>query len=151
MNLLFFLALLFFSGCGLDEDIALTKDAYELSDITQPTVLSVSPLPDAKEVAVDTSVTVTFSKSIDPDSVNELSFHLQSKKDRVNGTYIFSPDMKEVIFAPEDNLEPLTIYTITINNRIKDLAGNELMDQDMNDKLTATPFTSVFTTGNADG
>lgn len=149
MHILFFISLLFFSGCGLDGEITLTKDEYEISDITQPTVLSVTPPPEAKEVRMDASVKVTFSKSIEPESVNESSFYLMSKNGRASGTYIFSTDLKEVIFVP-DNLEPLTVYTLTINSRVCDRAGNPLADQDPNDKLPATPFISVFTTTGRD-
>lgn len=147
MTFLFLLTFFILFGCGMDEEFTFTKDGYKLSDITQPTVLSVTPLPDEKGVALNTPIIASFSEPVDPDTVNELSFYLQSKKGRVNGTYIFSADLRTVTFVPSDAFEPLTTYSITINNRVKDLSQNELADQDPNDKLPSTPFVSQFTTG----
>lgn len=135
------------TGCGFDNTPEFSKAPYELSDIHGPTVIMVNPLPDLKDVPIDTLIMVEFSEAILPESVNELSFYLESKTERISGTYIFNDDNKKAFFIPVKYLEPLTQYTITLNNRITDPAGNELVDQEPNDKLASTPFVSVFTTG----
>ncbi len=144
----FFFLQILMSGCGPDEYPNFSKPPYELSDVNGPTVISIQPLADSRDIPVDTIIRVEFSEAVLSESVNELSFYIHSKAGKMTGTYIFSEDKKSVYFLPEKQLEPLTQYTIIINNRITDLSGNELIDQDPNDKLPATPFTSLFTTGN---
>ncbi len=149
MKKIFYLMFLqiFMTGCSLEEYPELSKPPYELSDVLGPTVISIQPLADSRDIPLDTIIMVKFSEAVLPESVDELSFYIRSKTEKLTGTYIFSDDQKSIYFLPEKQLEPLTQYTITLNNRITDLSGNELVDQDPNDKLPATPFTSLFTTG----
>jgi len=144
-----FLVILKTLGCGGDDFPEFSKTPYEPSDVQGPTVVSVKPETEEKDVPPDTVISVGFSESILLDSVNEMSFYIQSKAGRFAGIYVFSEDGKQVYLLPEKPLEPSTQYTIIINNRITDRAGNELIDQDPNDKIPATPFTSSFTTGTA--
>jgi hypothetical protein len=54
------------------------------SDTTPPTVSSVNPLPSASGVPPDTRVTATFSKDMDPATINPNTFKLL---DQVAGNY----------------------------------------------------------------
>lgn len=145
-NLFYLNLLIILIGCGVNNLPEIAKESYELSDIEGPTVVAVFPRPESKNVSLDTIISIKFSEPVLSESVNELSFYVQSKAGKISGTYIFSDDTRSVYFVPEELLEPQTQYSITINNRISDTAGNELVDQDPNDKLVATPFVSVFTT-----
>lgn len=146
MKKLFFVIFLV-NGCGFEGIPDFSKSEYEISDVKGPTVIDVYPAPSSENVPVDCVISVSFSEPVLTESIDELSFYVQSKTERVRGTYIFTENNTIVYFLPEMPLDPLTNYTITLNNRITDPAGNELIDQDINDKLPATPFVSNFTTG----
>lgn len=107
-------------------DLSLVIKAI-LSDSIQPTVTSVIPDVHASDVARNMTISAIFSENIDPGSVTPSSFTVTR-----NGTLIYGSIqcMKNTVtFKPSSNLEPGTIYDISISTDLKDKAGNTLDEQ----------------------
>ena len=104
-------------------------------DTTPPVVLSRFPTPNATSVVLNAAISVTFNEPIDPSTINSNALTL-------NGTNSVSGTVSYVgttaLFKPAANLVAGTVYTVTIADSIKDLAGNRL----------GTPVVWNFTTGN---
>ncbi|MFH1625070.1 MAG: Ig-like domain-containing protein, partial [Pseudomonadota bacterium] len=103
-------------------------------DTTAPTVFSTNPSNGDTGVAVDSSVSATFSESVDSTTVNTNTFTLTHAGGSVSGTVSLSD--KTATFIPSSDLTFDTEYTGTITTGVKDTAGNPI----------ATNFTWVFTT-----
>jgi len=94
-------------------------------DISPPAVTSVSPDNGATDVAVNTSISATFSEPMNAVTVNETTFTAKdSANNPVNGTIGYSGTT--AIFTPDANLTSSTTYTVTITTGAMDLAGNAL-------------------------
>lgn len=109
-----------------------------VADTTPPTVSPpTSPDNTATGVAVDTSVSATFSEAILPGSVTANSFFVSDGVDNVAGT--FSVVGAVVTFDPSAALADNTMYTATLTTAVTDVAGNHL----------AANYAWSFTTGAA--
>lgn len=114
--------------------------AENLPDTTPLQVLSVSPVANATGVTPDTQISVTFNKSINPNSVynsnnNALLYAGESLLDRGNIT--MSADDRVLTFNT-GTLAANTTFSVELPaGGISDPSGNSL----------ATTFTSTFTTG----
>ena len=91
-------------------------------DTTPPTVSSTSPVADATDVAVDTTVSVTFNEAMDESTITTSSFTLDS----VAGSVSYNSGTYTATFTPDANLEGSTTYTATLSTAITDAAGNPL-------------------------
>jgi len=97
------------------------------SDTTAPTVLTVSPADLATNVAIDSTITATFSEGMDVSTMlNAANFTVAAGTTAVSGTVAYNVQNKKAIFAPASNLVAGTTYTATIAVGAKDLAGNAL-------------------------
>lgn len=94
------------------------------ADTTPPSVAGVSPAADAADVAVNSSVTATFSESINPLTVTGATFQLANGATPVAGTV--SASGGTATFQPSAPLANATTYTATLTTGIKDPAGNAL-------------------------
>ena len=104
-------------------------------DNVAPTVLSTSPADGAENVVVNRRITVIFSEAMDADSVTTATFTLEGPGDElVSGTVSYSA--AGAVFAPDEHLEPDTLYHVTITTGAEDEAGNAL----------ETAYTFSFTT-----
>lgn len=110
------------------------SDDIEL-DATAPTVESVSPLDDATDVGVTTSVIVTFSEAMD-ESGTEDSFSLRTDSTDVSGTFSWSGNSRTMTFAPTNDLEEGTTYQVIVSTVAEDAAGNHI------DSAEQTSFTT---------
>jgi hypothetical protein len=114
------------------------QDAQQLAssaiatDTTPPTVSSVSPLPDASGVLPDAHVTATFSKDMDPATINTDTFKLveEATGTPVAGTIEYNPHTNGATFHPTGALTANTIYRARITADIKDRAGNAMPQED---------------------
>lgn len=92
-------------------------------DFTPPTVISTVPAAGAANVAVDSSISVTFSEAMDPATVNVSTFTLKDGGNNpVSGTVTYFGTT--ATFSPNADLGFATVYTATITSGARDLAGN---------------------------
>lgn len=94
-------------------------------DVIPPTVITTDPLNLATNVALDKNITATFSKAMDPTTINTNTFTLKQGANNITGLVTYTGTM--ATFNPSVNLLPNTTYTATITNGTKDLAGNNLV------------------------
>jgi Bacterial Ig-like domain len=121
------------AGVPLDNNYVWTFTTGVGNDVTPPTVVSTVPIDGATGVAVNTTISATFSEAIDPASLDNTSF-VTDGTDNVDGT--LSVVGNTATFTPTANLKTSTLYTVTLSTNITDLAGNHL----------AAPYTWSFTT-----
>jgi len=108
------------------------------ADNTPPTVTSVSPLNGATDVAVNTSVTVTFSEPMNPSTINTTTVNVRNSNTNapVPGVVTYNAASNSATFTPSGPLANGTAYTVTVTTGAMDVGGNAL----------ASTFTSGFTT-----
>ena len=106
-------------------------------DTTPPTVTSTSPATGATAVTINTAITATFSKPVDPATVTASTFTLMNGSNPVTGTVTSSGST--ATFTLSSSLEYNNAYTASITNGVKDLLGNAM----------AATYTWTFTTGAA--
>jgi len=94
-------------------------------DTTPPRVISTSPANEADGIATENiELLVTFSESIDPNSVNSSTFILMdSSQNPVNGTIRVTSGGNTVAFLAPILANSMS-YTAIVTTGIKDLAGN---------------------------
>jgi len=110
--------------------------SYMGNDIVDPTVQSVTPLDGAVDVALDTTVTATFSEDVVIGSVTDSTFLLDGGT-AVTGAVTYNSGTHTATFVPGAQLSPSTLYTATITTGVEDLAGRQL----------AANYVWSFTTG----
>jgi len=129
------------AGNALATDFVWNFTTGATPDATAPMVTLVNPDDFATGVAIDHTVTTTFSEAIDPLTINTENFILTDGANPVVGTVTYDVINNIATFVPFRNLEPSTTYTATVTTGVKDLAGNALAS----DKIWN------FTTGTATG
>ena len=103
-------------------------NGFTVIDGQPPSVLSTSPVNNEVDIAIDTSITVTFSEFMQSSSINPVNFILFKESIPITGTVNYSNDSKTAAFTPSLNLEYSASYTVTLTPGITDLAGNPLED-----------------------
>lgn len=97
-------------------------------------VVSVSPAPQATDVPTNTKIVATFSKKMDPVTVNTNSFKVynatlargQSLGVQINGTVVVDATGFKATFTPSALLRQTTTYNGWISKTVKDINGNTL-------------------------
>ncbi|MFM9275197.1 Ig-like domain-containing protein [Pseudarthrobacter sp. NKDBFgelt] len=111
-------------------------------DTTAPTVAAVSPNDQATGVAVNTSVTGTFSEAMDATTINGTTVTLKNAAGAaVTAGVTYDATNRVVTLDPNADLAASTAYTASITTGAKDTTGNAL----------ATAKTWTFTTAAAAG
>jgi hypothetical protein len=82
----------------------------------------VSPAADATGVAIDTTVSVTFSEAMNASTITTGSFTLSG----VSGSVSYNSGTYTATFTPSANLSYSTTYTANLSTAITDAAGNPL-------------------------
>jgi hypothetical protein len=109
-------------------------------DVTPPTVISTIPTNAATNVPTNQTVTATFSKAMNPATLNAASYKLQGPSGAaVAGEVTYAAIGDTVTLAPATTLAPNTLFTATLTTMVTDLAGNAL----------ASNYVWSFTTGAA--
>ena len=103
-------------------------------DSTPPTVSSTIPVNGAAGVAINSSVTSTFSEAMQSSSINTNTFTVSDSSGNISGTVSYSGTT--ATFTPSANLDFNTIYKARITTGVRDLAG----------KAMAADYTWSFTT-----
>ncbi|MBW1933375.1 MAG: Ig-like domain-containing protein [Deltaproteobacteria bacterium] len=96
----------------------------KVEDTTAPTVTSTSPAADATGVAVDASISATFSEAIDSSTITEDTFTVSTSGSNISGTVSYSN--KTATFKPSGNLANSKTYKATVTKGVKDKAGNAM-------------------------
>ena len=127
-----FLLLVFGAGCS-------DPDKAGNPGVTPPTVISVAPPDGSVGACPNTIVTATFSKAMNPATINDTTFTLTAPGPTpVAGVVTYDASSNTAIFTPLSTLALSTVYTATITTGAKDTFGNSL----------ASDFVWSFTTGN---
>jgi hypothetical protein len=107
-------------------------------DSTAPTVTSTAPANAATSVFQNASINATFSKPMDPATLNITTFTLTGPgPTSIAGKITYDATNQIATFTPDSALAASSLFTAAITTGAKDLAGNPL----------ATNFSWSFTTG----
>jgi hypothetical protein len=113
------------------------------TDVVQPTITLTNPADQAGGVVINASVNATFSKAMDPATLNATTFTVQASGPPTGallpGAVTYNAVTHVVTFTPSSPLAASTKYTATVVGA-RDLAGNLLAAG-----LVPNPWT--FTTG----
>ena len=93
-------------------------------DVAPPTVSSTNPANGAVGVAINRTITATFSEAMQSSTINTNTFNVSDGSGNIGGTVSYSGTT--ATFTPSGNLSHFTTYTATITTGVKDLAGNAM-------------------------
>ena len=126
------------AGTPLAANYVWTFSTGAATDVTPPTVISTVPLNNETNVPINRIVSATFSKALNPVTVNGTTFTLTAPGGvSVLGLVAYAGISKTATFTPAANLALSTLYTATITTGVQDIAGNAL----------AANYVWTFTTG----
>ena len=114
------------AGVGLAKDYVWSFTTGAVMDTTVPTATLTDPLNNATSVTLNHQVAVTFSKAMDPASINGSTFTVKDGTNSVAGTVTYNSSDHKATFTPNVNLTPNTVYTATVTLGAKDMAGHSL-------------------------
>ncbi|MFN8494902.1 MAG: Calx-beta domain-containing protein [Caldilineaceae bacterium] len=97
--------------------------AHNVMGNPPPVVTSVGPGYNAAAVSVSSIVTVTFSKAMDPATLNNSTFSVSDGITLVPGTFSYNVAARTITFTPNNPLKADTNYTVKLTNGIKDTGG----------------------------
>jgi Bacterial Ig-like domain len=147
------------NGTPLDADYIWQFTTGAASDTTPPTVSSTAPSRNAVGVALNSSVSATFSEPMANSTLNSTSFKLQrvtAGNPAIMGTVLVSGNT--ATFTPIAALAGNTTYRATITTAAQDAAGNALavaytwdFTTDLNPDMTAPTVSSVSPPRDASG
>jgi predicted flap endonuclease-1-like 5' DNA nuclease len=118
---------------------ALVFSTFALTDTIRPTVVSVSPMNNAIKSSIHDPIKVVFSEEMDPETINKRTFIV------MQGTYpeVDEEDVERIVkgyltysgrtatFVQDgtyfSNQIYGNVYTVTLKDGIKDLAGNSIV------------------------
>ena len=131
---------------------AAASEAYQVnfgSDVTPPTVKSVSPANGATGVATGANVTATFSKAMDPTTINTGTFQLRDPANNlVSATVSYNASTLAATLQPAAALANSTTYAAIIDggaNGVKDVSGNPMTSNYTWSFTTAAQSTGPYT------
>lgn len=111
-------------GIALASNFTLSFTTGSAPDIILPTVNSTDPLNNAINVDRNKIIALTFSEAMDLSTINTSTFTLKQGTTLIPGTVAYSGTT--ATFTPASILTAGTVYSATITNGAKDLAGNAL-------------------------
>src|SRR5262249_15573159 len=103
------------------------------TDVTAPTLISITPNDKAIDIGATTPIVLTFSESLNPTTVNNSSITLFINGSVVQPSISRSLDNRTVVLSA--SLPASSVVTVIVTHDVQDLSGNALAD-----------FASVFTT-----
>ncbi|MDX2302057.1 MAG: DUF4082 domain-containing protein [Microscillaceae bacterium] len=111
-------------------DVVFDTEAPE--DNTAPLITSVSPIENAGNISIGTSITATFNEAMDAATINSNTFELRNGSGSlVSASVSYNPTNLSATLTPNAVLNYSTNYTVQIKGEstgaaVKDLAGNAL-------------------------
>jgi hypothetical protein len=110
-------------------------------DETSLKILSISPVRNATEVAIDATIRVVFSEPLDPASVSASTFQLRNAAEvSVPATITYDGDNNTAILTPNATLAQSKTYTVTLSG------GGDTGIMAASGKLLAADFIWTITT-----
>jgi hypothetical protein len=113
-------------GCGDPDKNAGTGNPG--GQLTPPGVVSVVPVGAATGVCQNAVITVTFSKPMNPATINTSTFTVVGGSTSVNGAISLDATDTIATFTPANALTVNTSYTVTISTGAQDQFGNALAE-----------------------
>ncbi len=112
-------------GCVLhDTDGDFTNNQFQTIGISYgavpPSVSTNYPADNAMDVATGTTITVTFSKAMNADTIKNTSFYLNNG---ATGSVSYNPATNTATLTPSTSLATYTVYTATVTTDATDAAG----------------------------
>lgn len=96
-----------------------------------PQVLNISPNDGDTNIPVNTNISVIFSQPMDSATIEGTTNFILKKGtidgDNVTGAVSYNSSTYSAIYNPDDNLEPETIYTVSLTQKIKSSDGTPLV------------------------
>lgn len=126
----------FIAGCK--------KDKYVEQIGVCPVVLSTSPADNESNVALSTTITITFNEGMNPSTFTQSSFTLIGNS-KVIGTISYNAATFTMSFDPTANLNINTTYTGRVTTAVKDQKGNTLQKDYVWTFTTGAPVTPIVT------
>ncbi|HEX4955079.1 MAG TPA: Ig-like domain-containing protein [Thermoanaerobaculia bacterium] len=119
-------------------DVASTFVTETGADLIAPTVSSVVPANGATGVSRATTITLVFSERVQPATVTTaaISLTVNATGAAVPATMTLLPDGVTAVITPSSTLAATTLYRVSVNNEIVDLAGQR-------HGFTSTTFTTT--------
>jgi hypothetical protein len=102
-------------------------------------VVSTSPLDAATDVPVETLVTITFNRDVEPATLVD-AITMSSSTVSVAGTISYDFATKTAIFTPGAPLEPLTDYDVRVDDKVKSVDTVRLSEPYLFSFATAAAF-----------
>ncbi|PKL40206.1 MAG: hypothetical protein CVV41_20575 [Candidatus Riflebacteria bacterium HGW-Riflebacteria-1] len=132
------------AGNALAVDKVWSFQTGNAPDTSSPTVTLTDPLDGENDVALNQSIKATFSESVDPDTIDDQTFKVAKNTggELALGTVTYDAITRTATFKPTGSLVASIIYKATIASSVKDLAGNSLDGNTLDEDHVWT-----FTTG----
>ncbi len=110
---------------------------------TVPPTVTISPANGATNVPYNTTILLTFSKPINPNTVNSSTVLVTSQGQPVAGSLTFGQQNTFAVFTPAAPFFPTASVTVTVTGQVTDVAGNALQGAGG----VGTSVVATFTTG----
>ena len=123
---------------GVGTSVIATFTTGSVADRLPPVVLQVLPINAATGISTRTSISATFSESVNPNTITPTTFQVTSGGTPIAGSFAFSNLNQTVLFIPNSPLPPVATVNVSISS-IADVVGN----------MMVLPFTSSFQTQSA--
>ena len=125
--------------------VDMTPDVVEadmpIEDNVNPEVVSIVPANGTVDIALDTTITVTFSETMDLVTVNFQSLVLKNPAGQdVPATVTYDPDTKTATLTPTVALRNATAYRVSPTALLRDPSGNSLRVVPSPDSTFVTTF-----------
>ena len=95
-------------------------------DNVRPAIDSFFPANGSSNIPISTGITIIFSEKLSLSTVNGNTVKLLSASGPVRGSVTTGSDGRTITFTPSSQLKSFSLYTISLNGAIEDIAGNTL-------------------------
>jgi len=112
------------------------------ADTTAPTV-TITPSNNSTNLGLNTQVVLTFSKSINPNTISSESVNLFNGDAALNPTISISQDNRTVVLSTGTALPASATITVAASAVITDFSGNALANTTSQFTTTSAPLTSA--------
>jgi hypothetical protein len=117
--------------------------------VIPPVVSSTDPANTETCVALDKRISATFSKTMDPTTIQNSTYILMQGTTQINGFVFYSGTT--ALFVPASPLTLNTTYTATIKTSATDLAGTPITSNYVWSFTTVIPYTVTLSSNPASG